>query len=350
MVLVALELLFVFDLCSLSKSVLCHLMLEQADTSNLSPLASPMYLNKHARPHATGISVTTPPVCSRCSDDPSSLRKLQQHAIVLRIPPSAPLTSDPSLDDTTTRTSLYRPLDTVPGHGPEQSSYESSGLRPPRWMELLPSHRNPLVKPPTYSVLQRRNTFPYFQTTRHSTPFSTPPEYPRLDRQDRKSFRVPSSFELPGPTTDSQSPTSLWKRASAPSQNQRAYKPLPAPNQSPNPKPTPLQPLPLRKPKIPPPVPPPFRNRQPTTPSPPSPSTCQSPTHSPLPSQEIIPTPAPSSSSYQPPFLKELSGFLASRAGKWILPSRVGQVREQRQSQMDDHVHDDGRGGRASRK
>ena len=205
-------------------------------------------------------------------------------------------------------------------------------------MELLPSRRNFDVKSPTYSVFQRRRTFPYFESTRYSTPFSTPPEYPQLDRQNRQSFQVPSNFELPSAPAYKHPPTSSWKQDSFSSHGLRACKTLRRPTQTPEP-----QRHPRPKPTMFQPVPSPVQIRQSTTPSPPSPSTCQSPKHSPLPAQEIIPTPARSSSINRPPFLKELSGFLASRAGKWILPSRVGQGHGQTRSQKDEHVHSDGR-------
>ena len=274
------------------------------------------------------------------------MRKLQQHANVLRRPPASSLPTDPSLDGTTSRVSLYRPLDTTPGPRTDQSSGNSRDLCLPRWMELLPSRRNPYVKPPPHSVFQRRRTFPYFESTRYSTPFSTPPEYPRLDRQNRQSIQVPS-FELPSPPVHQQSPTLPWKRDPTSSHGLRACKTLRRPTQIPE-----LQRTPRPKPAIFQPVSLPVRNRQTTTPSPPSPSTCQSTRHSPLPSQEIIPTPARSSTINRPPFLKELSGFLASRAGKWVLPSRMGQAQGQgqRPSYADDYVHSDGLRRRNSRK
>ena len=69
----------------------------------------------------------------------------------------------------------------------------------PTWMQLLPSNVNEDIRPPRHSVLQRRPSFPYIEHTRLSTPFITPPEYPKSEAMQA----VDLSRAL-GPITDQQ--------------------------------------------------------------------------------------------------------------------------------------------------
>lgn len=109
----------------------------------------------------------------------------------------------------------------------------------PDWMRLLPSRVNPEIHPPRHSVLERSPSFPFIEHTRYSTPFSTPPEFPRSQSlQAVDLVRALSHFSRPPVphTIPTQSPKAkkkhLARRASAPNPHRR---PLAVPRLSPMP-------------------------------------------------------------------------------------------------------------------
>jgi hypothetical protein len=63
-------------------------------------------------------------------------------------------------------------------------------------MKLLPSYRDPASRPPRYSILHRRNSFPYFYCTRYSTPYTTPPEWPTKTDGQNRPLGSPSILSL----------------------------------------------------------------------------------------------------------------------------------------------------------
>ena len=77
----------------------------------------------------------------------------------------------------------------------------------PQWMSLLPSNRNPHIRPPRHSALRRRSESPHLNSTRYSTPFSTPPENPTMQDQSGKPLPTPTSLCL-----SKSSPATLSRR------------------------------------------------------------------------------------------------------------------------------------------
>ena len=316
-------------------------------TKTQTPLSPPSYLDRHGRPHDYGMHVNAPPVCERCTSSPASLPKIQQHAELLKIPRERTDASWNPPHITNYRISIYQPLPPI-HNSLSRPTIEPEVLLPfPSWMHLLPSQVNSDVKPPRHSVLQRRRTFPYFESTRYSTPFSTPPEFPRTWDSLPKSVRLPSDLVLEGSdvsegtqvstlqlsrTLPKHAPSKQIQTLEARSSLRREQNvvSLQAPSNPPETR------LNLRKPS----------KRLPSLPKGASckshvpsskrisgaESCCTRDHHTPEPTQEIAPASNP-----KPPLLRELSGFFSSRAGRWILPSRVSGV---------DHRDADGKAGR----
>lgn len=146
-----------------------------------APLRPPPYLDATGKPHLGGIKLEKPPVCQRCESSHDSVPRLEQHAAVMNMPVNCAKT--PNSDRLiTSYVSLYHPLQ------PEFSSIKAktSPLTRvmPQWMTLLPSNRNAHLPPPTHSALHPRTSYPFFDSTRYSSPFSTPPEWPRTQSQE----------------------------------------------------------------------------------------------------------------------------------------------------------------------
>ena len=143
-----------------------------------------------------GNRLTNPPVCKRCMKSSDSIEKLQKHANMLPVSTSNTTGEHPKIDFDTPRVSLYNPLRA------ENHDVETDPLKPlssvryrPKWFDLLPSNRNNHIRPPPHSVLQRRSSFPFLQSTRLSSPFSTPVEWPAaLGRYERPELREGSNF------------------------------------------------------------------------------------------------------------------------------------------------------------
>lgn len=134
------------------------------------------------------------PVCARCLHRSDTVRRLDQHAYAIKVTcerqgvtrGESRATGNISLhhpldprSDFSPRDPLKQPDSLIPSGLQKESSLQPDALhRRPAWMNLLPSNVNNEVRPPAYSAMQRRLTFPYFQSTRLLKPFSTPPEYP----------------------------------------------------------------------------------------------------------------------------------------------------------------------------
>lgn len=122
-----------------------------------------------------------PPACKRCSDSLGSIEKLEQHADVLKKPKEKATPPRHILEGSSGHISLECPFSKEANFVTDHPLKSTSVARPlPAWMSLLPSQKNPNVHPPKHSVLQRRLTFPYFESTRMTTPndsqAQTPPE------------------------------------------------------------------------------------------------------------------------------------------------------------------------------
>jgi hypothetical protein len=175
-------------------SVACYVLLVRdaytIDLTNMerqTALQPPKYLTRRGHPHKHGMFVDHPPLCSRCKDETETHRKLKYHdpdrssALI-----EAGLLNDPTgrAQETVSKESTLRhrrerdtvdkTVKTTPGDS--RPDLVSARLK---WMKLLPSEVIPHIKPPPHSVLQRRNSFPYIEHTRYSTPFTTPPLFPR---------------------------------------------------------------------------------------------------------------------------------------------------------------------------
>jgi hypothetical protein len=130
--------------------------------------------------------VDHPPLCSRCRDKTETYQKLKYHDPDR---PSAHIEARQS----------YIPRDKAQEFGSKHGvsrckrardiigktvKSTPGDYRPDlvaarlKWMNWLSSKVIPHVKPPSHSILHRRNSFPYIEHTRYSTPFSTPPLFP----------------------------------------------------------------------------------------------------------------------------------------------------------------------------
>ena len=136
-----------------------------------SPLSPPTYLTADGVPHRNGIFVHEPPVCTRCSDQPDSIAKLEQHVRVSKTPESEVNIFKRQNHETEARVSLSDPLGTRAGSLLPES--HSPHLRPP-WMALLPSNRTLFVQQWHRAVFKRRSTFPSYKSSRLSTPSINP--------------------------------------------------------------------------------------------------------------------------------------------------------------------------------
>ena len=325
-----------------------------------------------------------PPVCSRCSDSPVSIKKLEQHADVLKKPKEQVKSPKGILESSSGHISQEQPLRKEANFVTDDPLKSTSASRPlPAWMSLLPSQKNAEIHPPKPSILQRRSTFPYFETTRMSTPQDSPARTPPTEMSTTKDVaqstplvipeigssreqsrpRLPSSWIKPQLSSTNLSFDSFVNNQPEGSDHRMDYvpeKPLcpsayvvqPSINFSRPRRPSMAKSAPsvidmpryvdkekrARKrlskrfpakradevtavPKI---SERPRRKSRPwkldwsrsTSPKENS-EQCPKTHHTPEPSQDI--------EAAKPPFLKELSGFLAGRAGKLILPSRVGE-------------------------
>ena len=258
-------------------------------------------------------------------------------------------------------------------------------------MALLPSQRNAHVHPPKHSILQRRSTFPFFESTRMSTPDEsgthTPPDYtpsaiavsdpsvlaaaelaPMKTRPPTPSPRrrpgVPSSnpsfLSLAGnrqeetehhigisperrlcpsaytvtPVIDFSRPRLSSAALSAPSViaepqkrtrtkrvRRRLKKPVSSRKDSDEfPKQVEREPRKVR----------PWKLDWSRSTSEEALQECTRSQHTLEPAQDLLPA--------KSPFLKELTGFLANRAGKWILPSRVSESGSYKDTRQSDSV------------
>jgi hypothetical protein len=329
-----------------------------------------------------------PPVCGRCSDSPSSIAKLEQHADVLKRPSEQARPPSRIMESSSGHVSLEQPFDKDANFvtsDPLKST--NTPRRLPAWMSLLPSHRNSNVHPPKHSVLQRRSTFPYFETTRMSTPHDSPAPTPPESSNNNEVIQSTPVVNLETqPCSERTRPqlSSSWIKPQLSSSNlsfvsfvdnqpddpdhhmgyvpekslcPSAYVVLPSINFSRSRQPSIAKSAPsvIDMPRNPnrntrsrrrlskrfpvksvvkvtavPEIPERTRRRsrpwkldwsRSTSPEE-SLEECSKTNHTPEPSQDI--------EAAKPPFLKELSSFLSSRAGKWILPSRVGESRSQK--------------------
>jgi hypothetical protein len=331
------------------------------------------------------MALQEPPVCSRCSDSPVSIKKLEQHADVLKKPKEQVKSPKHILESSLGHISLDQPLRKEANFVTDDPLKSTSVSRVlPAWMALLPSQKNAGIHPPKHSVLQRRSTFPYFETTRMSTPQDSPSPTPPNEMSTTKNdaHRAPLVIPKIGSSREQNRlrlPSSSWIKPQLSSTNlsffsfvenqpeaadhhmdyvsekslcPSAYAVQPSINFSRPRRPSIAKSAPsvidmprnvekekrARKrlskrfpvkraeevtavPKI---SERPRRKSRPwkldwsrsTSPEE-NPEQCQKRHHTLEPSQDI--------EAAKPPFLKELSGFLAGRAGRWILPSRVGE-------------------------
>lgn len=346
------------------------------------------------------MALQEPPVCMRCSDSPGSLEKLEQHANVLKKPKEQARASERTLEHCSRHISLGEPFSKQANFVTNDPLKSTSASRPlPAWMSLLPSQKNANIHPPKHSILQRRSTFPYFETTRMSTPQHSPVHTPPEDlltvndtppitpfaapetilSRGKIRSRLPSSWIKPQLSSSSMSflsfvgnqpeeidhhidfvpegtlcPSAYMVQPSIGlSRPRRPSIAKSVPNFSRPHRPSTAKSAPgvidmlgiadkekrirnrLRKrfpvkvtqevcavPKLP--ERPKSASRtwkldwsRSTSPDE-VPKQCPKRHHTPEPIQDI--------EAANAPFLKELSGFLAGRAGKWILPSRVGEA------------------------
>ena len=135
-------------------------------------------------------------MCNRCIDLPDSIHKLEQHAAVMKLPQTGRNKSK-SPDGTTPRVSIFSPLQTEPESVRADPPRSLDAVKQqPQWMSLLPSNRNPHIQPPRHSALRRQSESPHLNSTRYSTPFSTPPENPTMQDQNGKPLPTPMSLCL----------------------------------------------------------------------------------------------------------------------------------------------------------
>lgn len=300
------------------------------------------------------MTVTEPPVCARCSDSPDSFTKLEQHLRASKTPASEIKTPTPLMTGSPSMISLSHPLDRDPsGH-----RNHSSKSRPlPSWMSLLPSQKrpDPSGKPHTSNDTANAQTLATSRST--ATPLQlanvslidltslsseSPPDHPpspsstaspptllhpssnggmfasrfgrdrqrddirdppgahrgvveiirhgRLERRVFDSLLSDDQVKSGGLATTQDPQHNIPSNASQLSRYQIMER-------------EPLQ----QKPR--------FSLRKPSTVVTPAESCGLEVSHTPLPSQDIAPA--------RNPLLRELSGLLTSRSGKWILPSRV---------------------------
>lgn len=146
---------------------------------NQSPLPSPRRLICRDKPRKRAIALHKPPLCDRCIERTERRRRYESQQQVGKTFPGSLNTGRTHLPGPhgisdggqSSPGAIQPPCDTLPQASP------STDRKAPGWMLLLPSNINADVRPPRHSVLERRLSFPYFEHTRYSTPFSTPPEF-----------------------------------------------------------------------------------------------------------------------------------------------------------------------------
>lgn len=116
--------------------------------------------------------VDDPPVCSRCSEDPDSAPRLEQHVRVSKTPGTG-IRVPKRLVNQAGMISLSDPLNVI--SSTVSNSKQLSHLTPV-WMSLLPSSRKSFGNNPRQSMTNRRSTFPEYGRTQLSKPPSTPSE------------------------------------------------------------------------------------------------------------------------------------------------------------------------------
>ncbi len=329
-----------------------------------SPLKPPPYLDDRDEPQKEGIFADDVPLCRCCLSRSDTVKSLDQHAYAVRM--SAKRKQETRGERNTVGSiSLYQPLHPSsdfsprdplkqlnsmrPGEPCTEASKVAAISRPPAWMSLLPSNINGNVRPTTCSAMHRRLTFPCFESSRRSTPFSTPPEYPVGDTRHALALstavqgipRRSRQRSEPSPSLLGHNPSSPPSYAIAGRQHRR-HLPLdrnpPLPNywilspslhetHEPNVallsehEMTGLQQTRKRRaPSISPPCPNERRSSARNESSVHFDPTCVNHHHIPVANQPIA--------LRKPPFYKELSTFFTTRAGRWILPSRVSESKD----------------------
>jgi hypothetical protein len=112
-----------------------------------------------------------PPVCKRCCDSPGSIKKLQQHSDISKRPKKHVKPPRHLLEGSLGHISLERPFSRDANFVTDDPLKTPSSLRPPpAWISLLPPQKNPNVHQPKHFMFQCRSTFPYFESTRMTTP------------------------------------------------------------------------------------------------------------------------------------------------------------------------------------
>jgi hypothetical protein len=146
--------------------------------------------------------MSEPPVCKRCCDSPCSIEKLQQHSDVLKRPKEQPKPPRCILEGSLGHISLERPFSRDANFVTDNPLKTMSASRPlPAWMCLLPSQKNPNVHPPKHSVLHHRSTFPYFESTRMTTPNESQAHTP----PDKRSVSTIAAHSCPTVTSSASS-------------------------------------------------------------------------------------------------------------------------------------------------
>ncbi|KEF58731.1 uncharacterized protein A1O9_06657 [Exophiala aquamarina CBS 119918] len=326
-----------------------------------SPLTPPSYLTDRGSPHKNGIFVDEPPVCLRCSEQPESARNLEQHVRVTGIP-SSEIIVPQRLANQTEMISLSDPLDLTT----DQASHgEQSQHLTPTWMTLLPSSRKSFEAGPYQNMASRRSirpgSKPNLSTTLpkrliHPAPGGILTQETSRPSQERGPS-LPRTADPPlAPQNVSKANPALGRRDTrnhpgplgtverhrmGPDRQLRGWS---APRHLPTSNPINDFPLPGEQ-KIPHESPsgqtqssrnsfsPQLFQRRNSLPrrrsslwkicsastnttAPAAIGTCgPNKSHNPFPSQDISPA--------KTPLLRELSSFFATRAGKWVLPSRV---------------------------
>lgn len=252
-----------------------------------------------------------PPVCLRCSDCPDTAKVLEQHP------------DEDSRGDIRTkhpRTIVSKEVNRISLETPFRFADKVIKTDPlkqnistvPPWMSLLPSNRNSHVKPPKHSALHRRLTYPYFETTRYSTPFTTPPQWPTTGDVSGTPLQIPSVLELTGNNVHDANirrrDTSAQSAKDTSFITDRSHT-VAASHINSKFDSTKLRDISITSTQEP----------QAVLPRKEKAKCTVSTKHTILPTQEITPA--------KPPFFRELSGFFALRSGKWILPSRVNESR-----------------------
>lgn len=138
--------------------------------------------------------VEDPPVCSRCREDPKSVPRLEQHVRVSKTP-SSEIKFPKRLVNQAGVISLSDPLNVI--SSTVTNSKQMFHLTPV-WMSLLPSRRKSFGINPRQSMTNRRSTFPEYGRAQLSTPALIPSE--RVVRTSFEESHAQKSSPT-GPTT-----------------------------------------------------------------------------------------------------------------------------------------------------